>query len=274
MKNLVELQSYHLSNIFDNNGMTVPKGIRSLTNLQKLGSIEVQQGDHTLAELGELTQLKRLGILKLRRENEKELCSCLQKLRHLTSLYMVSISNEEHLKLDPLQSPPMSLQRLYLKCTLTAFPEWVASLPYLFKLVLQSSNLNTDPLEALQDLPNLVMLDLRFAYIGQELRCNSSGYPKIKKLVLHQMENLERVHLAKGAMPMLRGLLISCFELETVPLGIEHLTDMQELQLLDMPQQFVKRIERPLGVDIWKVEHIPTLKHIYRGRGRWETKIL
>lgn len=73
LKQLSQLQNYRfrfiLSSYFANTfGMTVPKGIGSLTNLQKLGDIEVKQDTDIVRELGSLTQLRRLGILELTRK--------------------------------------------------------------------------------------------------------------------------------------------------------------------------------------------------------------
>ncbi|KAM7484262.1 hypothetical protein LguiA_000271 [Lonicera macranthoides] len=75
-------------------------------------------------------------------------------------------------------------------------PKWIESLHYLAKLVLQYCNLSSDPLKMLQGLLNLVVLELREAYGGEELR------------------ELE---------------IMSCEKLEKVPLGIEHLGDLQVL---------------------------------------------
>jgi disease resistance protein RPM1 len=57
-----------------------------------------------------------------------------------------------------------------------ALPGWITSLKYISKLVLQYSNLKSDPPKALQKLPSLVMLELRQAYKGEELRCDPSGF--------------------------------------------------------------------------------------------------
>ncbi|KAA8533109.1 hypothetical protein F0562_033358 [Nyssa sinensis] len=174
LEHLYELRGYRYqfkSSIFfpETHGMTVPAGIGRLTSLQKLGSVEVNGNGEVVRELGRLTQLRRLGILKLRQENGTDLCSSLEKLKHLTTLYMVSINASDSLQLNSMSSSPPFLQRLYLKCGLPTLPKWIASLRYLAKLVLQNSNLNKDPLKALQELPNLVVLELRHAYAGEEL---------------------------------------------------------------------------------------------------------
>ena len=69
--------------------MRVPSGIGRLTNLQTLGSVEVKEDYELVRELGKLTQLRRLGILKLREEQGMDLCYTLDRLKHLTALYLV-----------------------------------------------------------------------------------------------------------------------------------------------------------------------------------------
>jgi disease resistance protein RPM1 len=268
--------SFQPSSFFpDTHGMRVPSGIGRLTSLQKLGSVEVNEDYELVRELGKLTSLRRLGILKLREEQGMDLCYTLDRLKHLTSLYLVSLNKTEFLQFDSFSSPPKYLQRLYLKCSLPALPGWIASLQYISKLVLQYSNLKSDPLKALQKLPSLVLLELRQAYAGEELCCDPSGFPKLKKLGLHELERLRRIRIAKGSMPVLERLdMTACTVLETVPDGIENLKNIEDLVLGDMPSTFIKTIERYSGEDFWRVQHITTITRIYESRGRWVSETL
>ncbi|CAK7350893.1 unnamed protein product [Dovyalis caffra] len=182
LKCLCQLRNYRYnfqSSMFfaDSHGMRVPSGIGALTSLQKLGCVEVSDDHELVRELGKLTQLRRLGILKLREEHGMDLCYTLDKLKHLSSLYIVSVDSTDFLHLDSLTSPPKYLQRLYLKCSLSTLPGWIASHQYISKLVLQYSNLQSDPLKALQHLPSLVELDLRQAVMvpSYESRYGSSN---------------------------------------------------------------------------------------------------
>nr|TKS11188.1 disease resistance protein RPM1-like [Populus alba] len=255
--------------------MRVPSGIGRLTSLQKLGSVEVNEDYELVRELGKLTSLRRLGILKLREEQGMDLCYTLDRLKHLTALYLVSLNNTESLQFDSLSSPPKYLQRLYLKCSLPALPGWIASLQYISKLVLQYSNLKSDPLKALQKLPSLVVLELRQAYAGEELCCDPSGFSKLKKLGLHELERLRSIRIAKGSMPGLERLdITACTVLETVPDGIENLKNIEDLVLWYMPSTFIKTIERYRGEDFWRVQHITTITRIYKGWGRWVSETL
>uniref|UniRef100_A0A6N2KXM4 NB-ARC domain-containing protein n=1 Tax=Salix viminalis TaxID=40686 RepID=A0A6N2KXM4_SALVM len=253
----------------DTLGMRVPSGIGRLTSLQKLGGVEVNEDYESVRELGKLTQLRRLGILKLREEQGMDLCYTLERLKHLTAMYVVSLNKTDVLQLDSISSPPKYLQRLYLKCSLSALPGWIASLQYISKLVLQYSNLKSDPLKALQKLPSLVVLELRQAYAGEELCCDPGGFSKLKRLGLHELERLQRIRIAKGSMPGLERLdITACTVLETVPDGIENLKNIEDLVLWEMPSTFIKTVERSRGEDFWRVQHITTITRIYKGGGR------
>uniref|UniRef100_A0A6N2KVM9 Disease resistance protein RPM1-like n=1 Tax=Salix viminalis TaxID=40686 RepID=A0A6N2KVM9_SALVM len=249
----------------DTLGMRVPSGIGRLTSLQKLIGVEVNEDYESVRELGKLTQLRRLGILKLREEQGMDLCYTLERLEHLTAMYVVSLNKTDFLQLDSISSPPKYLQRLYLKCSLSALPGWIASLQYISKLVLQYSNLKSDPLKALQKLPSLAVLELRLAYAGEELCCDPGGFSKLKKLGLHELERLKRVGIAKGSMPGLERLdITACTVLQTVPDGIENLKNIEDLVLWEMPSTFIKTVERRRGEDFWRVQHITTITRMYK----------
>ncbi|CAK7350891.1 unnamed protein product [Dovyalis caffra] len=85
------------------------------------------------------------------------------------------------------------------------------------------------------------------AYTGEELCCDAGGYLKLKKLGLHQLENLQYIRLAKGAMTGISRLdITACEVLETVPVGIEHLKSIEYLVLWEMPSKFINKIKRSL----------------------------
>ncbi|CAA3025638.1 disease resistance RPM1-like [Olea europaea subsp. europaea] len=79
-----------------------PYRIGCLSSLQKLCCIEADQmGDTTIVrEIGKLTQLRRLYIRKLRREDGMDFCSSLKKLTELRSLDVGSIGEDEIIELQ------------------------------------------------------------------------------------------------------------------------------------------------------------------------------
>ncbi|KAL8509917.1 hypothetical protein ACS0TY_016945 [Phlomoides rotata] len=89
---------------------------RNLPLLIKLGFIDATESDgmKIVREIGKLTQLRRLGITKLRSEGGKDLCSSIAKLTNLRSLTVCSVEDVEKLELDYSISLPF-LRRLELK---------------------------------------------------------------------------------------------------------------------------------------------------------------
>ncbi|KAL6315200.1 hypothetical protein AAG906_037432 [Vitis piasezkii] len=65
-------------------------------------------------ELGNLTAMRKLGITELERKDGKDLCASIQKMKHLSSLLVISISEEEVLDLCHLS--PLPSHRRFLLC--------------------------------------------------------------------------------------------------------------------------------------------------------------
>ncbi|KAF8394132.1 hypothetical protein HHK36_020338 [Tetracentron sinense] len=213
-------------------------GIRRLVNLQELLHIDVRdQGGLVVRELGELIQLRRLGIKGMRKEYGADLCSSIQKMKNLRFLKV--ISRGEVLDLQSLSFPPMLLQRLELVGELENFPNWISSLLNLKKLYLEKCGFSDDSLEVLQALPNLLELTLYEAYDGEEMCFKGSGFPTLKYLRLGKFERLKLVRVEDGAMPHLEKLDIAeCKMLKKVPLDIECLTNLKFLDFAHMPKEF------------------------------------
>ncbi|PQP97199.1 disease resistance protein RPM1-like [Prunus yedoensis var. nudiflora] len=172
-------------------GFKVLGKIGALTSLQKLCFIEVNQdGGAILIELGKLVQLRRLGIVKMRKEYGKAFCSSIEKLTKICSLSVTSVEEDEIIDLEYLSSPLLLLQRLYLRGRLETLPHWIPFLLGLVKLYLKRSRLKDDPLVFLQYLPNLVHLLLSEAFEGDTLRFGAGGFKKLKHLCLDKSDQL------------------------------------------------------------------------------------
>uniref|UniRef100_A0A6N2JYG4 Disease resistance R13L4/SHOC-2-like LRR domain-containing protein n=1 Tax=Salix viminalis TaxID=40686 RepID=A0A6N2JYG4_SALVM len=159
--------------------------------MQKLCFVEANQGDDLLLELGRMNQLRRLGIVKFRKEHGKALCSSVTKLTELRALSITAITDSEFIDLGCLSSPPRFLQRLYLTGRLQSLPEWLHSSDSLVKLVLKWSQLSEDPLLSLQHLPNLVHLELVQVYNGEMICFQEHGFQRLKFLGINKLESLK-----------------------------------------------------------------------------------
>ncbi|GMY26838.1 disease resistance protein RPM1-like [Fagus crenata] len=258
-------------------GFQIQGKIGALRSLQKLGFIEANQDGRTIMkELGKLNQLRRLGILKLRKEDGKSLCLSLERLINLHALSITSIGDEEIIDLQHLSSPPLLIQRLYLRGRLETLPHWIPSLHGLVRLYLKWSRLKDDPIVFLQHLPNLVHLELLQVYEGDSLCFRTGGFKKLKVLGLDKFSELRSMQVEAGVMPCVEKLIIQrCTLLKKVPIGIEYLTKLKVLEFFDMPEELIKTL-RPneQGSDYWKVAHIPEVYSTYWREGGWEVNSL
>ncbi|CAM8984532.1 unnamed protein product [Rhodiola kirilowii] len=237
-------------------GFEAPKRIGNLISLQNLCNVKAGEGRDAcfrMRELGKLTQLRRLGVSQLKKENNKDLCSSLENLTNLEAL-SISCLEGETMDLQHLTSPPESLQRLYLTGQLEAIPNWFISLPNLVKVFLKSSKLIDDPVKILENLPNLAHVELLQAYNGSQLFFKADTFQKLKRLGLHKFISLEQVTVEKNAICNLETLVLQdCQLLKTAPVGIEHLSKLQRLDLIDMPRELINMISE----DTTKIKHIP-----------------
>ncbi|KAL6180906.1 hypothetical protein ACLB2K_047564 [Fragaria x ananassa] len=265
-----EVESYARFN--SKYGVKVPAGICGLQNLQKLCKIEANQDNGALmVELGRMNQLRRLGILKLRKEDGLALCFSIEKMKNLRALSVSSMEKEEAIDLSHISCAPEFLQRLYLTGRLENLPHWISSLQNLVRLFLKWSRLKEDPLVHLQDLPNLVHLELLQVFDGESLHFKAGGFPSLKLLGIDKLDELQSVTIDEGAMPCLEKLIIQrCKSLKKVPNGIEHLTKLKLLEFFDMPDELIMVLDPNGGEDHWKVARVPAVYYSYWKGGGWD----
>ncbi|KAK3429805.1 hypothetical protein EUGRSUZ_E01304 [Eucalyptus grandis] len=277
LRQLRHLLVYHYANraySWFKYGFKFPDGIGTLQSLQKLCYIEAgsERNSSLMRELGKLKQLNRLGIVKLRKEDARELCLSIEKLTKLQALSVNSVDENEIIDLQPLSSPPPFLQRVYLTGRLEALPDWISSLDSLTVLYLRCSQLKDNPLPSLGKLPNLVHLALLQAYEGTKLCFKAYDFMKLRFLILGPFDKLKCVEVEKGSMPCLEELIIeSCKLLKKLPSGIEHLEKLKVMKFVDMPDEFVKKLMPDGQDDIYlKVAHVPEVYYGCRRGGGWE----
>ncbi|KAL3728003.1 hypothetical protein ACJRO7_032707 [Eucalyptus globulus] len=224
-------------------GLSAPHGIGALVALQKLCYVKAggDRSKNTMQELGELCQLRKLGVMDLKKDDAKELCHSLKKMTDLRSLVVVAESEYEVIDLDFLSSPPRLLGRLYIRGCLKKLPHWLSLLNNLARVRLKWSRLKSSPLIALQNLPNLVELELDNAFDGEKLVFEDRGFLKLKQLSLANLENLRFVLMNGQAMPCLQSLFIyRCKHLDwqLLLVVIHNLTILKYLQFREIPEEF------------------------------------
>ncbi|THF96792.1 hypothetical protein TEA_004191 [Camellia sinensis var. sinensis] len=283
LQKLRNLLSYYLKSRItyfefgDMRGFKAPSQIGSLQSLQVLSMIEVDQrsecGVSMVKELGRLTQLRELHIGNLRREDGVTLCSSIEKLGNLCRLEIISTKEDEILDLQSLSPVPRFLQLLHLIGHLEKFPHWIPSLHGLVDLTLGWSKLRDDPLQSLQELPNLAKLILEQAYEGEGLCFKAGGFQRLKHLHLYKLKGLRWVRVEEGAMPHLEGLSIRNSELmEEVPSGIQHLKNLQTFELCEMSEKLISKLDREVqDEDYRNIAHIPEVIIWYREHDQWKS---
>lgn len=256
-------------------GVEMVEGIGGLTNLQTLSLVKPDKNHKIIKELGDLTQLRKLGLIDLNREDGKDLCASIQRMENLSTLDVSSTGKQEPLDLADCHMPSHAcpcphLQHLYLKGHLLEFPKWISSLTNLFRIRLKWSGLTSNPLVALQDLPNLMELQMDDAFTGEELVFEAGGFKKLKMLQIEQFDHLHTVVVEEGSMSVLQKLTLrNCGQLKMLPLGINNLTRLKELLLYGMPTEFISGLQKGTE-DREMVKHIDVIhSFILQDDGSW-----
>ncbi|CAM8880608.1 unnamed protein product [Rhodiola kirilowii] len=270
---LDEVMGFH-----SKSGFVAPKRIGCLESLRVLCFVEAShRNNNVICEVGKLTALRRLGIVKLTTKHNSALCTSISRLSNLHALSITS-SESETINLQGLTAPVTSLRRLYLTGKLESSPLWLQRFEKLVKIFLKSSNLSTDPLETLERLPHLVHIELSKVYDGEVLIFKAGKFLNLKNLGLHRLESLQRVIMEQTAMPSLeRFILQGCPMLKILPCGIEHLSQLKVLDLVYMPEELIAVIQaspKHPGPDYSKVRHIPEVNSIYKIDGVVDTSRL
>ncbi|XP_054791498.1 disease resistance protein RPM1-like [Prosopis cineraria] len=235
---------------FSYQGLQIMKeGFGKFKDLQELYSIDCYHINNAfiIKELRKLKQLKKLGITRLRRQNGRDLCSTIESLTCLTSLWIGAVEEGDFLELDSLINPPRHLERLYLEGRLRSLPKWIPRLKKLVKLCLYGSGITDDPILALKNLNELLELRLRKAYQGEELHFQKGWLKKLKVLRLRKLEHLKTLKIHDKALPQLVQLYIGpCPQMAEVPDDIQNVKHVRRLETLLKSQRVNRYINNSL----------------------------
>ncbi|GJN25586.1 hypothetical protein PR202_gb13432 [Eleusine coracana subsp. coracana] len=226
----------------------VPNGIGSLTSLEELSMLCINDSTDLVEELVQLTELRMVGIDYQATWNvdslEKSLVGCLHKLQKVQTL---SLSVFGEYKLDSWVAP-QHIRRLELKgCLSSPLQTWMnpSLLLDLSFLSMEVQKLRQEDLEILGRLPSLIYLDLevcqqnlgrvrRFVVIVGDcsfpclVQCMLRGY--IAPVVFQQgaMPRLARLHQTLPLRQMRETADIN----GAFDLGLENLLSLQDATFL------------------------------------------
>ncbi|WJX31539.1 hypothetical protein P8452_19959 [Trifolium repens] len=200
--------------------------IGGMESLQTLSEVRIDEdGIELIRELGMLKQLRKLGLVGVRREHESALSSSLSKMQHLEKVRIGSKSrfkfDSEFIDLHLISSPPM-LRYLRLHEKLEKFPEWILKLQNLVELRLTRSQLMDDPIKYLENMQSLLSLSIiDNAYECGTLHFHDGGFQNLKELYIRELPYLNSIVIDKGALISLKKFELSHTpNLKTVPASI------------------------------------------------------
>ncbi|KAJ7963281.1 Disease resistance protein [Quillaja saponaria] len=250
---MLNLQHLYLDQIYRGVFLYEPK-TGSLKNLQTLWgaflderSPLLQSGNHS-SPVVQLQSLTKLGLtIQLERLKQKDLAKWVANLINLQCLRLRSINHggkPQALHLEPL-SRLKNLCSLNLCGNLESisisnyFPETLTD------LTLSATNLQNDPMQDLMSFTNLRSLCLYSdSFMGEGIVCSFGLLPQLNILKIWKLKALKKLDILEQAMPSLWELEIRSCHLLEVPSGVEHLSNLHELKLRDMPENFTTTIEQ------------------------------
>ncbi|KAJ1260684.1 hypothetical protein BS78_10G251200 [Paspalum vaginatum] len=250
------IQNLHARSLNDFSGTKIQGHICCLKNLQSLHSVSANKD--LVSQLGNLTLLRSLAIMKVRQSYIAELWNSLTKMPNLSRLLISAWDMDEILDLKTLKPLP-NLKHFLLSGKLEGgmLPPMFTKTEKLTRLHVFWSSLEIDPVSSLSHMLNLVELVLDGAYGGKQLTFCSGWFPKLKSLHFAYMKRLNLIELEDGTMTSLHLLdLTGLRNLKAVPEGIKYFRSLNEMFLIDMPNEIIERLQ---GIDSHIVQHIPKI---------------
>lgn len=231
--------------------------VDTLRHLQTLSELRVEDWKRTKTDL--LINLRKLGLRGSFCIDTVKIFKSLSKLLQLQSLFLRTDDN-----LFPSLSQLSSLGRvikLHMRGGIRMLPSSDQFPPNLTQLILHESRLNNDPMEVLKKLPYLFVLRLKaFSYSGKTLKVCADGFRQLELLELEFLEFLEDLNVEESALPKLTSFQINnCRRLRMIPEAIKSVTTLKELEIKEMPERFIDRLQ---GEDYYKVQHVPSITNL------------
>ncbi|XP_062201156.1 disease resistance protein RGA5-like [Phragmites australis] len=227
-----------LETLIIDRGVKLPDGIGNLISLQELGWLDVCKSPNTLAELGNLTELRVLRIFGLGDINESYVKTFLQSLSNLHNIRTLFLEDRgQCIDLDCMSDQwrgPAHLQNF--DATLSRLPRWFSTLSELSCLSIMMDVLRQDDLQLLGALPVLRLLKLQVALdcITDERLVIGIDAP-FRSLVEFKFKHISRCWLVfgQGVMPRLQRLRLY-FEVRKIEgvgfdIGLENLTSLKHV---------------------------------------------
>ncbi|XP_071902195.1 probable disease resistance RPP8-like protein 2 [Coffea arabica] len=229
----------------------VPLKIDGLRNLQTLLGVNFDDIMHN--NMITLTSLQKLGIWVGERSEIDKLCLHLSEVENLKTLHLYRNITTVWPSLAGLSKlhhvTELKLSGMFLRKLPPDFP------PNLSRLSLKNTFLRNDPMPVLEKLGQLSFLKMKDAYRGpQHMVISRHGFHQLKFLELRYLR-VDEIKVEEGALPQLQCLRIrECYSLEKLPEELKHISSLDALELVDMPEDFIS------GLDADMVSTVPNLR--------------
>ncbi|TYJ16884.1 hypothetical protein E1A91_A09G012600v1 [Gossypium mustelinum] len=231
--------------------------LNTLRNLRTL--VNFNSKNCYVEDLGCMTNLVELGITRFFCTDDPPVIIASEHLRSL------SVSRPENIDSDLLAyliSTCVHICELSLTGSIGKFLPACQSPYQITFMSLSETELSTDPMPTLGKLPNLKILELKKAFIGEELHCSTEGFPELNSLKLSSISTVKHWIVDKSSMPKLRHLeIIDCKSLEMLPVGLMFITTLEELKIELMPKAFKDRLCE--GDQFNKIKHVVIFQNCY-----------
>ncbi|KAG7588264.1 NB-ARC [Arabidopsis suecica] len=232
----------------------------NLVNLETLQNFSTKHSSVT-----DLQPMKRLRVLSIIFNSEEctmeTLSSSLSTFRHLENLTIYGYkvyaptNDEEGFVLDC-----GNLKQLNLTIYMPRLPDEQHFPSHLSTISLHHCRLVEDPMPILEKMLHLNVVTLwHNAFVGRRMVCSNGGFPRLQKLILKELSQLEEWIVEEGSMPLLRTLTIRhCENLKELPDGLRFITSLKELSIYTSKSEFLVKLKEG-EEDYYKVQHIPLL---------------
>ncbi|XP_057790078.1 probable disease resistance protein RF9 [Salvia miltiorrhiza] len=207
-----------------------PLQIDDLKNLQTLTYISADNLTYELLRFQKMDNLRKLGIQEVDRITDvSKILASLAMVKNLDCLILKGSRFRRMSSLDELCSLNR-LTQLKLDGLLTKLPSATDFPPDIRYMSLVNTSLDEDPMPVLEKLSKLQILNLRNAFMGEEMMVSHLGFAELEGLCMGELWRLRNLQVGEGAMPKLKRLEINnCPYLETLP---KEMANLKELKMV------------------------------------------
>ncbi|TVU23790.1 hypothetical protein EJB05_26172, partial [Eragrostis curvula] len=228
------------SDRFEESFVTVglPSGIRQMQKLEILSHFEVFDNVDKLNDIGQLLQLRKLGVILHREKGGlillfqqiEKLHDCLRSLSVRINQPVRSESAPDAEAVPNLETPPKLLESLRISGVTSGLPLWVAKLDQLAKVTLRDTLLREDAINILGKLRMLRCLRLLHnSYTESEINFKDEEFQRLRFLIV-EGSYITNISFGTGAAPKLEGIVWSFDRMDDLS-GINHLQKLKRLEL-------------------------------------------